>query len=240
MGKSNKLIIIVIVLGVLLVISCIYNAYSYTSWNSMNKLYLETLDKYENSRASEKKDTNSTKETNYITISDIGAKKYNYSYNYYAYGFPATVIGYKGDLYEIEATGDAYRFCITDLVETNKAIFKGDIYKCESTSGSSNNSYIKKLNIKESDINKVVISHNPSASDTSYVTFFIYTNGEVKYSLNNNEFKSLDALNDYNIKDITHLYCKRGSYETCGGGYKIDIILKDNSNKTLSIKESDL
>ena len=229
----RKNIRVIIFFSILLLTALCYGLYTSIMFVKTDNLYKEMSFKYEKVSAYSK---------NYITVTDFSNKSYTYMYNLYAYNYPTEVVGFDGDLYQIEATGDALRNCIDDLVETNKVIFQNDIYKCDSRLGKTKTKepFIKKLNMKEKDIHKVVISNHPgNALDTSYVTFFILESGEVKCALNSGDIKNIEEFKNIKIKDIKHFYCKYGSYDTCKGGYKIDAITKDDKNIIVDIKKSE-
>ncbi len=223
---------VITLFSILLLVSLGYGIYTSVMFSKADSLYKDMAFKYKKVSAN----------SSYITIADVSSRAYNYVYNLYAYNYPAEVVGHKGELYQIEGTAESLKNCVDDLVGTNKVMFKDDIYKCEAQYSSPSTEIdpvIKKLNIKEKDIKKVVIADHPGKiSNKEYVTFFIFESGEVKYSINNDKLKTLEELNNYKIKDITHFYCKFGSYDTCKGGYKMTAVTKSEDNVVIDLNET--
>lgn len=225
---------VIILFALLFIASLSYGIYTGIKCEALDRSYKGMSLKYENASLNKK---------NYITISDIDNKTSSYIYNLYAYKYPSMVIGFEGELYQIEAVGESLRGCLGDLTGTDRVKFTDDVYKCEALQRGyvKENPFIKKLNIKEENIEKVIISRNPSSiSSSSYITFFVYKTGDVKFSVNSGELKIFKGLKNYKVKSVEHFYCSFGSYDTCSGGYKLEVITKNSKFKTINIKESEL
>ena len=117
--------------------------------------------------------------------------------------------------------------CANEIKEGAK--FKKDHYECKENTDE-NRAYVTKLNIKESDIHKVILMNDPSTSDAQYNAFFIYKSGKVT-GFDALGVSDIKALKNEKVKDIKKYYCTKEREKGCGLAY--DIELQDGTLKTI-------
>lgn len=151
----------------------------------------------------ESKLTSSTSK-NYIVNNEEGTKE---DIHVYAIGYQGMAYTYNGEFY--------FAYGYNDY----ESIFDGDV-----TKGT-------KLNIKESDINRVFIAKNYTASEPAVNVYFIYKNGSVERM---NKGK-VEVLKDYKVDDLRVKCNKRGDIGNCEV-YSYDLTLQDGTTKTVEEK----
>lgn len=167
--------------------------------------------------------TSSTEEKNYFVVNHYGKAEdiHVYSMSY----APDLIYAYKGEMYvafEGEGDGDEFtsRNIITSLNPTKSN--KDDYTK------------IKKLNIKESEVNKVLTFDNLGTTDAQYKTYIIYKNGKVRdYYDEGNTFEHYDnVFKDYKVSDLRVSCKKHGDIGCKTIDYKLT--LQDGTKKTVT------
>lgn len=105
----------------------------------------------------------------------------------------------------------------------------------EDPTKSSDDYKVTNLNVKESDISKVVASNNFYTSDASSFAYIIYKDGTVKRYFVNPSIagKNDTVLKDYKVKDLK-VSCK-GGWGNCKS-LTYDLTLQDGSTKTVTEK----
>lgn len=237
--KGKGLVILLIILVLLLLGTLGFGGYKYME---LQKAYNVISDKYEKT---DKKLNETSKNLDQATktVEDIDKNYITYNHDYrqdgyriYAEGYMGRVIGYDDQLYFINSGGASYWTvlnCANEITEGAK--FKEKQYSCSDNEYASEDEgkvYAKKLDLKESDIYKVVIMNYPASSDAQFTIFFIYKSGEVKASHTGESPVAIKSLKGYKIKDIKKFYCSGGGWETCGD-LRLDITLQDGTNTTI-------
>lgn len=225
--KSKGLIVTVVILIILLLGLGGYIAYDKLVIQKANEEELVELNndlKEANEKAAEleqeKEKYSSIEEKNYIASNFYGKNK---DLNIYAVGYTFMVYGYDNSLYmAIEDGGDEPANLLNITVS-------------EDPTKSSNGYEVTNLNVKESDISKVVASNNFYTSDASSFAYIIYKDGTVKrYFVNPlTAGKNDTVLKDYKVKDL-EVSCK-GGWENCKS-LTYELTLQDGSTKTVTEK----
>lgn len=146
--------------------------------------------------------------------------------NVYSYGYDHTEYSNNGEIYIAvfkEALDEDNNCNIESLVLSADKTKSTDCYK------------VKKLNIKERDINKIITTNNFYTSDPQQFIYVIYKNGSVtRYNfMGEPQMKSEQVLKDYKVKDLK-VSCK-GGWENCKSlTYKLTLL--DGTEKTVKEK----
>ena len=226
--KNTGLVVTIIILAVLLLGLGGYFCYDkfVISTNNSSKLK-EVNEKYKISEEKvielENKLKNSDSK-NYITFNEVK------DIHIYSIGYMYIIIyAYKGELYQIspeDLDGDGLDKVDAWNVMLNFAMSENPT-KAESDSGLK----VEKLNIKESEIEKVLIKNNLHASDASFNVYFIYKDGHVVLQDNYFLKKRKTILKDYKVKDLRTKCVKYSSIAGCETVQYI-LTLQDGSTKT--------
>ncbi len=203
--KNTGLVIVLVILLLGLVGYICYDKFVVS--NEDDSALKEMTSKYENAqnkiKEMESKLTSSTSK-NYIVNNEEGTKE---DIHVYAIGYQGMAYTYNGEFY--------FAYGYNDY----ESIFDGDV-----TKGT-------KLNIKESDINRVFIAKNYTASEPAVNVYFIYKNGSVERM---NKGK-VEVLKDYKVDDLRVKCNKRGDIGNCEV-YSYDLTLQDGTTKTVEEK----
>ena len=146
--------------------------------------------------------------------------------NVYSYGYNHAEYSNNGEIYIAvfkEALDEDNNCNIESLVLSADKTKSTDCYK------------VKKLNIKERDINKIITTNNFYTSDPQQFIYVIYKNGSVtRYNfMGEPQMKSEQVLKDYKVKDLK-VSCK-GGWENCKSlTYKLTLL--DGTEKTVKEK----
>lgn len=152
------------------------------------------------------------------------------SISVYSYGYIHAEYSHNGEIYiavfkeTFDEKEDEDEKCdISNLVLSDDKTKSTDCYK------------VKKLNIKEKDINKIITTNNFYTSDPQQFIYVIYKNGSVtRYNfMGEPQMKSEQVLKDYKVKDLK-VSCK-GGWENCKSlTYKLTLL--DGTEKTVKEK----
>lgn len=226
--KNTGLVVTIIILAVLLLGLGGYFCYDkfVISTNNSSKLK-EVNEKYKISEEKvielENKLKNSDSK-NYITFNEVK------DIHIYSIGYMYIIIyAYEGELYQIspeDLDGDGLDKVDAWNVMLNFAMSENPT-KAESDSGLK----VEKLNIKESEIEKVLIKNNLHTSDASFNVYFIYKDGHVVLQDNYFLKKRKTILKDYKVKDLRTKCVKYSSIAGCETVQYI-LTLQDGSTKT--------
>ena len=168
----------------------------------------------------DKEKYSSVEEKNYIATNFYGQNK---DINIYAVGYTFMVYGYDDSLYMAIDDGSDEPANLLNITVSEDPTKSSDDYK------------VTNLNVKESDISKVVASNNFYTSDASSFAYIIYKDGTVKrYFVNpSTAGKNDTVLKDYKVKDLK-VSCK-GGWENCKSlTYKLTLL--DGTEKTVTEK----
>ncbi len=227
--KSNKGLVVLIVLLVITIISIL--GFGYLKYTEFNNKYNNLNSKYE--KVNQQLDNASKELESYKNkLAESNSNKTNSQYRVYSTMGYADIIGYNGELYLVQALSfdnmDTSN-CISELTTSNGKIkFDNNVYTCKNDKNNS----IRRLNIKESDIDSAFVTGFPASSDAQYSAFIIYKTGEVKVSHSGKAPITLKSLSNYKIKNIKKFYCSGDGWETCGS-LRLDIVLQDGTQKTI-------
>lgn len=225
--KSKGLIVTVVILIILLLGLGGYTAYDKLVIQKDNEEELVELNndlKDANKKITEleqdKEKYSSVEEKNYIATNFYGQNK---DINIYAVGYTFMVYGYDDSLYMAIDDGSDEPANLLNITVSEDPTKSSDDYK------------VTNLNVKESDISKVVASNNFYTSDASSFAYIIYKDGTVKrYFVNpSTAGKNDTVLKDYKVKDLK-VSCK-GGWENCKS-LTYDLTLQDGSTKTVTEK----
>lgn len=225
--KSKGLIVTVVILIILLLGLGGYTAYDKLVIQKDNEEELVELNndlKDANKKITEleqdKEKYSSVEEKNYIATNFYGQNK---DINIYAVGYTFMVYGYDDSLYMAIDDGSDEPANLLNITVSEDPTKSSDDYK------------VTNLNVKESDISKVVASNNFYTSDASSFAYIIYKDGTVKrYFVNpSTAGKNDTVLKDYKVKDLK-VSCK-GGWENCKSlTYKLTLL--DGTEKTVTEK----
>ena len=225
--KSKGLIVTVVILIILLLGLGGYTAYDMLVIQKDNEEELVELNndlKDANKKITEleqdKEKYSSVEEKNYIATNFYGQNK---DINIYAVGYTFMVYGYDDSLYMAIDDGSDEPANLLNITVSEDPTKSSDDYK------------VTNLNVKESDISKVVASNNFYTSDASSFAYIIYKDGTVKrYFVNPpTAGKNDTVLKDYKVKDLK-VSCK-GGWENCKSlTYKLTLL--DGTEKTVTEK----
>lgn len=143
--------------------------------------------------------------------------EYEEDVNVYAIGSSNIVFSYKGELYLTEYNFNGVFNSTLNVKDKNfrndKVTVMNDVKKSD----------IYKLNVNESDINKVKIYHNVTFKDPTYNIYLIYEDGSTKViTVGSSLGKARTILKDYKVVDLKekcgHINeasdnCDKASYE---------------------------
>lgn len=225
--KSKGLIVTVVILIILMLGLGGYTAYDKLVIQKDNEEELVELNndlKDANKKITEleqdKEKYSSVEEKNYIATNFYGQNK---DINIYAVGYTFMVYGYDDSLYMAIDDGSDEPANLLNITVSEDPTKSSDDYK------------VTNLNVKESDISKVVASNNFYTSDASSFAYIIYKDGTVKrYFVNpSTAGKNDTVLKDYKVKDLK-VSCK-GGWENCKS-LTYDLTLQDGSTKTVTEK----
>lgn len=225
--KSKGLIVTVVILIILMLGLGGYTAYDKLVIQKDNEEELVELNndlKDANKKITEleqdKEKYSSVEEKNYIATNFYGQNK---DINIYAVGYTFMVYGYDDSLYMAIDDGSDEPANLLNITVSEDPTKSSDDYK------------VTNLNVKESDISKVVASNNFYTSDASSFAYIIYKDGTVKrYFVNPpTAGKNDTVLKDYKVKDLK-VSCK-GGWENCKS-LTYDLTLQDGSTKTVTEK----
>lgn len=225
--KSKGLIVTVVILIILMLGLGGYTAYDKLVIQKDNEEELVELNndlKDANKQITEleqdKEKYSSVEEKNYIATNFYGQNK---DINIYAVGYTFMVYGYDDSLYMAIDDGSDEPANLLNITVSEDPTKSSDDYK------------VTNLNVKESDISKVVASNNFYTSDASSFAYIIYKDGTVKrYFVNpSTAGKNDTVLKDYKVKDLK-VSCK-GGWENCKS-LTYDLTLQDGSTKTVTEK----
>lgn len=225
--KSKGLIVTVVILIILMLGLGGYTAYDKLVIQKDNEEELVELNndlKDANKKITEleqdKEKYSSVEEKNYIATNFYGQNK---DINIYAVGYTFMVYGYDDSLYMAIDDGSDEPANLLNITVSEDPTKSSDDYK------------VTNLNVKESDISKVVASNNFYTSDASSFAYIIYKDGTVKrYFVNPpTAGKNDTVLKDYKVKDLK-VSCK-GGWENCKSlTYKLTLL--DGTEKTVTEK----
>ena len=225
--KSKGLIVTVVILIILMLGLGGYTAYDKLVIQKDNEEELVELNndlKDANKKITEleqdKEKYSSVEEKNYIATNFYGQNK---DINIYAVGYTFMVYGYDDSLYMAIDDGSDEPANLLNITVSEDPTKSSDDYK------------VTNLNVKESDISKVVASNNFYTSDASSFAYIIYKDGTVKrYFVNPlTAGKNDTVLKDYKVKDLK-VSCK-GGWESCKSlTYKLTLL--DGTEKTVTEK----
>lgn len=225
--KSKGLIVTVVILIILMLGLGGYTAYDKLVIQKDNEEELVELNndlKDANKKITEleqdKEKYSSVEEKNYIATNFDGQNK---DINIYAVRYTFMVYGYDDSLYMAIDDGSGEPANLLNITVSEDPTKSSDDYK------------VTNLNVKESDISKVVASNNFYTSDASSFAYIIYKDGTVKrYFVNPpTAGKNDTVLKDYKVKDLK-VSCK-GGWENCKSlTYKLTLL--DGTEKTVTEK----
>ena len=147
----------------------------------------------------------------------------------YSIGYDNVIYAYKGEMYASfdvhdpkDSTGNAKLHDKLDIITaTNPA----------KTSKSNNYYEVKKLNIKESEVNKVLSFNDFTTTDAQYDVYIIYKNGKV-HILHDASEDSGYAFKNYKVNDLRVSCKKRGEFGCETVNYKLT--LQNGTEKTVT------
>ena len=235
-GKGVKVFLVIFI--ILFVLSAGALGYGYMKYKEVNKNYSDLIDK--NSKITGNLNTTKEKlslsDKNYIKIDGISFSDQP-SYNLYSISSNTAVVGFDGKIYYFDHAKN-YDVCI-DILLLEKPNFKDGKAICKYQDAEVNeedmNGYIYETDIREKDLYKAISTFNPGNTGYNYEIFFIMKDGSVKLE-NNTSLKLGNKLDEYKIKDIKKFYCSSGAKDSCKDPLKLDVILQDNSKKTIELK----
>ena len=150
----------------------------------------------------------------------------------YSIGYDNVIYAYKGEMYASfdvhdpkDSTGNAKLHDKLDIITaTNPA----------KTSKSNNYYEVKKLNIKESEVNKVLTFDDLRTTDAQYNVYIIYKNGKVRgyYSGLGDLDQYSEIFKNYKVNDLRVSCKKRGIAGCATVNYKLT--LQDGTEKTVT------
>lgn len=168
---------------------------------------------------------------NYITYDEDNNEKS--AVNIYAIGYMNIIIyAYNGELYQVipkDHSGDGLDKVDSWMGMLNFARGENDPTKADADSGLK----IEKLNIKESEIEKVRITNNYLTSDANFNVYYIYKDGHVVKQSSYDNSKKSTILKDYKVKDLNCSCAKSNSISGCSAT-KYTLTLQDGSVKEVT------
>lgn len=164
------------------------------------------------------KEQSNIEEKNYSVVNFNGTAK---DIHVYSMGYEDMIYAYKGEMYaafESETEDQSYVirniFTSENPTKTNKE----------------DNIKVKKLNIKESEVDKVLSFNDFTTTDAQYNVYIIYKNGKV-HILHNASEDSGYAFKNYKVNDLRVSCKKRGEFGCETVNYKLT--LQDGTEKTV-------
>ena len=165
------------------------------------------------------KEQSNIEEKNYSVVNFNGTAK---DIRVYSMGYEDMIYAYKGEMYaafESETENQSYVirniFTSENPTKTNKE----------------DNIKVKKLNIKESEVDKVLSFNDFTTTDAQYNVYIIYKNGKV-HILHNASEDSGYAFKNYKVNDLRVSCKKRGEFGCETVNYKLT--LQDGTEKTVA------
>ena len=165
------------------------------------------------------KEQSNIEEKNYSVVNFNGTAK---DIHVYSMGYEDMIYAYKGEMYaafELETEDQSYVirniFTSENPTKTNKE----------------DNIKVKKLNIKESEVDKVLSFNDFTTTDAQYNVYIIYKNGKV-HILHNASEDSGYAFKNYKVNDLRVSCKKRGEFGCETVNYKLT--LQDGTEKTVA------
>ncbi len=165
------------------------------------------------------KEQSNVEEKNYSVVNFNGTAK---DIHVYSMGYEDMIYAYKGEMYaafESETEDQSYVirniFTSENPTKTNKE----------------DNIKVQKLNIKESEVNKVLSFNDFTTTDAQYDVYIIYKNGKV-HILHDGSEDSGYAFKDYKVNDLRVSCKKRGIAGCATVNYKLT--LQDGTEKTVT------
>ena len=165
------------------------------------------------------KEQSNIEEKNYSVVNFNGTAK---DIHVYSMGYEDMIYAYKGEMYaafESETEDQSYVirniFTSENPTKTNKE----------------DNIKVKKLNIKESEVDKVLSFNDFTTTDAQYNVYIIYKNGKV-HILHNASEDSGYAFKNYKVNDLRVSCKKRGEFGCETVNYKLT--LQDGTEKTVT------
>ena len=165
------------------------------------------------------KEQSNVEEKNYSVVNFNGTAK---DIHVYSMGYEDMIYAYKGEMYaafESETEDQSYVirniFTSENPTKTNKE----------------DNIKVQKLNIKESEVNKVLSFNDFTTTDAQYDVSIIYKNGKV-HILHDGSEDSGYAFKDYKVNDLRVSCKKRGIAGCATVNYKLT--LQDGTEKTVT------
>ncbi len=165
------------------------------------------------------KEQSNIEEKNYSVVNFNGTAK---DIHVYSMGYEDMIYAYKGEMYaafESETENQSYVirniFTSENPTKTNKE----------------DNIKVKKLNIKESEVDKVLSFNDFTTTDAQYNVYIIYKNGKV-HILHNASEDSGYAFKNYKVNDLRVSCKKRGEFGCETVNYKLT--LQDGTEKTVA------
>lgn len=226
-NKKGKTIAIVILI-VLLVALGAYTTYDklVLDKNAKNDLE-ETRDNLEIANREKKEANEKIKALEKDQLENTSESTQNSnSVNLYSYGYNHAEYGYNGEIYLVsfeELDDDDDQCDIENLISADDKTKSTDCYK------------VKKMNIKEKNINKIITTNNFYTSDAQEFIYIIFKDGTVKrYNYaGDTDIEGKQVLKDYKVKDLK-VSCK-GGWENCRSlTYKLTLL--DGTEKTVKEK----
>ena len=165
------------------------------------------------------KEQSNVEEKNYSVVNFNGTAK---DIHVYSMGYEDMIYAYKGEMYaafELETEDQSYVirniFTSENPTKTNKE----------------DNIKVKKLNIKESEVNKVLSFNDFTTTDAQYDVYIIYKNGKV-HILHDASEDSGYAFKNYKVNDLRVSCKKRGEFGCKTVNYKLT--LQNGTEKTVT------
>ena len=165
------------------------------------------------------KEQSNVEEKNYSVVNFNGTAK---DIHVYSMGYEDMIYAYKGEMYaafESETEDQSYVirniFTSENPTKTNKE----------------DNIKVKKLNIKESEVNKVLSFNDFTTTDAQYDVYIIYKNGKV-HILHDASEDSGYAFKNYKVNDLRVSCKKRGEFGCETVNYKLT--LQNGTEKTVT------
>ena len=165
------------------------------------------------------KEQSNVEEKNYSVVNFNGTAK---DIHVYSMGYEDMIYAYKGEMYaafESETEDQSYVirniFTSENPTKTNKE----------------DNIKVKKLNIKESEVNKVLSFNDLRTTDAQYDVYIIYKNGKV-HILHDASEDSGYAFKNYKVNDLRVSCKKRGEFGCETVNYKLT--LQNGTEKTVT------
>ena len=166
------------------------------------------------------KEQSNVEEKNYSVVNFNGTAK---DIHVYSMGYEDMIYAYKGEMYaafESETEDQSYVirniFTSENPTKTNKE----------------DNIKVKKLNIKESEVNKVLSFNDFTTTDAQYDVYIIYKNGKV-HILHDASEDSGYAFKNYKVNDLRVSCKKRGEFGCETVNYKLT--LQNGTEKTVTM-----